>query len=109
MLLLSALLSGCALQSNPTTAYDGHWTADIPVQGRCPAAHWAFDVKDGDIAGTATNPAGRFAMSGTLNKSGKGTIKINQLAGTIQFSVNNFESDYSNTCGARHASGSRAR
>ena len=107
--VLGAVLSGCAFQPKQMTAFDGHWTADIPVQGRCPAAHWDLDVKGSDITGTAKNPAGTFVMTGTLSDTGKGTIRINANGGTIQFTAAAFESDYSNTCGPRHASGTRAR
>jgi hypothetical protein len=105
--VLSTALFGCASQPPTMSAYDGHWASDIPVQGRCPAAHWEFDVKNHVITGAAKNPAGTFVMSGTLDESGKGTIKINQFAGTIQFVGDHFESDYFNACGARHAAGAR--
>jgi hypothetical protein len=107
--LLSAALFGCASQPSAMTAYDGHWTSDIPVQGRCPAAHWEFDVKNHQMTGAANNPAGTFLMSGTVDDSGRGTIKINQFGGTIQFVGGHFESDYFNACGPRHAAGVRVQ
>lgn len=108
MCLFGAVISGCATQPPVATTYDGHWTARIAARGTCPPAYWQFDVKNHKIKGTVTNPSGTYALSGTIGNSGKGMIRINRMGGNIQFSGGQFESNYFNGCGARHASGFRS-
>lgn len=107
MSLLGAVLSGCATRPAPKTTYDGQWTARIPAEGTCPPAYWQFDVKNHEINGTVKNPSGTYTLSSEIGDSGKGTIKINQMGGNIQFSGDRFASHYFNGCGARHATGFR--
>jgi len=106
-LAFSFVAIGCSSPHGPAAAYSGLWSADIPVQGACPVAHWDVNVSGNSITGIATNPAGTFPITGTIEESGHGTIKINQMGGTIQFSGNKFTSDYFNGCGPRHAEGAR--
>jgi len=104
LFVVSALAAGCSTFS---TSYDGRWSADIPVQGNCPAVHWDIDVKGNSIVGAAKNSLGSVPILGTLDESGHGTLKINRTGGTIQFSETTFTADYSNACGDHHAEGTK--
>jgi hypothetical protein len=88
--------------------YDGTWVAQAPAQGRCnPPAKMTLNVRDAAIVGTVDNPNGTFRLSGTLDASGNGTIRIGDFAGTVRFTGERFEANFSNTCGQRQVAGTR--
>ena len=91
--------------------FNGRWVSDVPVQGRCQAAHLVIDVRGDTISGVVTNPGGTFPITGSSSDSGNGKIRINGSdanSGTIRFSGDSFVADYMNTsCGQRHAEGRR--
>jgi hypothetical protein len=85
--------------------YDGQWVADVPVQGTCPAAHMTLFVSGTSIIGNVANSAGTFPITGQIDASGKGTIKIVDFRGRIVFLKDHFAADYFNSCGERRAIG----
>lgn len=88
--------------------FDGKWSATVGPQGACNfTSILTFTVAGSSIIGNATNPAGVFPLSGTVDLSGKGEFKIGTFAGTITFSGTTFQANYANRCGARFASGTR--
>src|SRR5579863_5238370 len=51
---------------------DGQWVAEIPVQGRCPAAHMTLFVDGGNILGNVVNSSGTFPITGHIDAAGNG-------------------------------------
>jgi hypothetical protein len=101
-------LFGLALQDvRYEWPYDGRWVANVPPQGLCPASRMTLHVRGSSIRGTVVNLLGVFPITGSLTSRGTGTIQIVQMGGRITFSGNRFVADYFNTCGPRHAVGSR--
>jgi hypothetical protein len=89
------------------SVYDGHWIANVPPQGTCPASRLTLNVRGSSIRGTAVNPFGVFPIVGSLGGEGSGTIKIMEMGGTIRFTGNRFVARYLNVCGPRYAVGAR--
>ena len=89
-------------------AYDGRWQAEVAASVTCQfTSRLTIDVIGKQLVGTATNPQGTFPLSGTVGSDGKGTFKIGDYSGTVDFTGNTFEASYANTCGGRHASGAK--
>jgi hypothetical protein len=70
-------------------------------------SHLTIDVAGRSLSGYATNSAGQFSLSGTVDSDGTGTFKIGAFEGKIKFSGDTFEANYANDCGPRHAIGAR--
>jgi hypothetical protein len=88
-------------------SFDGQWIADVPVQGTCPASHMTLFVHGRAIDGSVFNPAGTFAITGEVDKTGQGQIKIGDFVSHIKFLEDHFAADYFNACGERQAIGKR--
>lgn len=86
---------------------DGQWIADVPVQGKCPAAHLTLFVLGGSIIGSVYNGTGTFPITGHIDDSGNGNITIVEFGGRIKFSNDRFAADYFNACGERRAVGKK--
>jgi hypothetical protein len=106
--------SGASQPPNPSTQpvteganYDGQWIADVPIQGSCPASHMTLFVNGSNIIGNVVNSAGTFAVTGQVDRSGDGNIKIVDFSGRIKFKHDQFAADYFNSCGERRVVGKR--
>lgn len=103
----AAMLAAC-VSSPPQTAFNGRWQADVPAQGGCQfVSRLTIDVAGRKLVGTATNPGGVYPLSGAVDSGGRGAFRIGDFNGTIDFTANTFVADYANTCGGRHASGTK--
>ena len=102
MLGLSAALAG---------NFDGKWSAEIPPQAKpCNGTSvLTLVVAGGQIIGQVHTPWGSGSFSGTVGEDGNGTVSFGRDNGTVHFTPDRFEMNWSNgRCGARAAMGDRS-
>jgi hypothetical protein len=104
------LFLGLPMASAAAAPFDGKWLADIPAVGKCNfTSTMALLVAGSDIQGQVLRPNGNVGVTGKVDADGNGSILVaNVSQGTIKFSGDHFDADWSNNSCSRHASGNRA-
>ncbi len=110
---LFAVCVATALTMSPALAgsFDGKWMAEIPPQEKPCNGTSVLDVSvaDGSVIGQVHTPWGYSAFTGKVDPDGSGVISFGTDTGTIHFTGDHFEVNWTNTrCGARTALGDRA-
>ncbi len=96
-----------AAAGNPYS-FGAQWVADVPPKPYCSPSHLTLEVRQGVLMGNVVNDEGAFAVTGEIDRSGRGVIGIGQVAGVIRFHKGYFVADYPNfRCGLRHVVGTR--
>ena len=109
--LVAAGLLFLGLPMAPAAAapFDGKWFADIPAVGKCNfTSTMTLLVAGGDVQGQVRRPKNIVGVTGKVDADGNGSIVVaNVSQGTIKFSGDHFDADWSNNSCSRHASGNR--
>jgi hypothetical protein len=110
-LLSMGAIFALSISSALAGSFDGKWIAEIPPQDKPCNGTSILDVSvaDGSVIGQVHNPWGYSAFTGKVDPDGSGVITFGTDNGTIHFSGDHFEVNWTNTrCGARTALGDRA-
>ncbi|HET7085757.1 MAG TPA: hypothetical protein VFI23_13355 [Rhizomicrobium sp.] len=103
------LFLGLPMAPAAAASFDGKWLADIPASDRCNfTSTMILLVAGGDIQGQVRRPNNNVGVTGKVDADGNGSILVaNVSQGTIKFSGDHFDADWSNNSCSRHASGNR--
>jgi hypothetical protein len=103
------LFFGVPIAPAAAASFDGKWLADIPAVGKCNfTSTMTLLVVGADIQGQVRRPNDIVGVTGNVDADGNGSILVaNVSQGTIKFSGDHFDADWSNKLCSRHASGNR--
>lgn len=113
-ILLALFVLVCALAPRAAFAagsFDGKWIAEIPPQQRPCNGTSVLEVvvANNSLIGQVHTPWGYGAFTGIIDAAGNGSISFGGDVGTIHFSGDHFEVNWTNgRCGQRVALGDRA-
>lgn len=109
-LLGLSLCLGLAPHPASAAGFDGHWVAEIPVQGKCNFSGEMSVVVAGDIvSGDVQAEDGHHMVAGTVQPDGHGAFTLDhRYQGTLSFHGDHFEANWINASCQRHAEGDRA-